>query len=81
MNITYKFMAVAKCPKADMLDFYDCQFTTEQMIECETIAETVLSLSSKTLFQEELAAVLSEAFGGVAVEVKGVHSGITVVAI
>lgn len=80
MNITYKFMAVAKCPKAEMLDFYECQFTTEQMIECETIAENVLNLSSKTLFQEELAAILAEVFG-VPVEVKGAHSGIAVVAI
>ena len=79
MDITYKFMAVAKCPKADMLDFYECQLTTNQMIECEVIAQIVLDLSSKTLFQEELATELSETFGD-PVEVRGVHSGITVIA-
>jgi hypothetical protein len=79
MDITYKFMAVAKCPRADMLDFYECQLTTDEMVECETIAKTVLELSGEILFQEELAERLSKVFL-VSVEVKGVHSGITVIA-
>lgn len=78
---TYKFMAAARCPKTEMLDFYECTLVTPALVPCENIMRVVFSLSTVTLFQEELAERIAFDIGiDGELTLTGTHSGVTVVA-
>lgn len=79
MTNEYKFQVRAKCPiHAELIDLYDVTIRTGAIIKVEDILEWFNQFETAQIFQEEIARQAAVKFG-CSVEVRGIHSGVSVI--
>ncbi len=80
IRVEHTLSVLARCPVNDSRDVYETTFRLDKLVKVETLIAQCRGFQDKKLFQEELTAILAEAFS-CEVETRGMHSGVRTVVV